>query len=188
MNNDICVNLPNELLLCVAQFLNLDDLLRARSVSRAWNERFCSPDLCVHFIKLHFRSIWEKSYRSLESEAQELAKVTLSKWFPRAAVKRLRRQHGNYRSLTVFRYAKLHNRWFEFGDHTRDALYNSGRIAFRTDSRTIAVQSLTGDALPKMLMDADRAPIGDWLLSDQFVIAQKANPFVHFLIHRPACP
>jgi hypothetical protein len=175
LNKDIFMNLPNELLLCIVPFLGLEDFLSALSVSRAWNQRFSSPDVCISIIKLHFRSTWETSYSCVESGAQERAKTTLSRWLPGAAVKRLRRQHCKYRSVQTIPYGKPEREWVRYSQANRDALYNNGRIAVRVDARTISVQSLIADKPPRFLMDINREPIEEWLLSDRYLIAQKSS-------------
>jgi hypothetical protein len=60
--------------------------------------------------------------------------------------------------------------------HTpEEVLYNNGRIAFRVNTRTIALQTLLKDEPPRFLADLDRLPIEEWLLSEQFLITQTSS-------------
>lgn len=170
------MNLPVELLLCVVQFMELEDFLTARLVSRSWNERFCSPDLCIGAIKVHFRSTWETSYKALQGEAQDDAKARLTGWFTEEAVKRLRRRHCNYRSTTVSPYQRLLNgKLIKQPLRNRDVMYCNGRMAYRYDEGTVTFKPLATKGPPRSFKDDDRLPIKSWLLSDQFFIAQNSH-------------
>lgn len=174
-NKDIFMNLPNELFLSIVPFLGLEDFLSARSVSRAWKEKFSSPDVCTKIVKLHFRSTWQKSYKSVERNAQDEAKTTLSQWLPFAATKRLRRQQCKYRLVRVLCYGHYDREWATYSMANRDAMYNDGRIAVRVDARTISVESLISNKSGRLYMDPNRQPIEEYLLSDRFLIVQTSK-------------
>lgn len=182
------MNLPTELLLYIVPFLGLDVFLTARMVSRAWNERFSSPDVCNCITKLHFRSTWEISRNSAGNEYQELEKLTLGKWLPSAAQKRVRRQYGTYRSLRRRSYEGCDPQTLSFiPSSSKQTLYNNGRIAFRVDPNTICVQSLATQGSTLFLMDADREPIEEWFLSDRFLITQKSSKYVYYVLSMSDC-
>lgn len=169
------MHLPNELLLCVVPLLGLDGFLTARMVSRAWNQRFSSPEICISIIKLHFRSTWEGSYNSVRGDAQELAKLTLCKWLPRAAVKRVKRQYGTYSTLSRHAYKSYGQDAMSttvVGLHTQ---YNNGRISYSVGGYTLCVQSLIAEDSTQFFMDADREFIEEWVLSDRFLITQTSS-------------
>lgn len=171
------MNLPIELFLIITQLLDFQDFLIAFEVSRAWKQRFSSPDVCLNVTKRHFRSTWENSYNSLASKDQELAKYKLSQWLPGAAANRLRRQHYKCRSWKSFEYGKDHGPgyiWPGPADFV-DGLYNNGTVGFLVTKRTITVQAVTGDERPRSFQNPDRAPIEVWLLSDRFLIAQSSS-------------
>lgn len=176
MNKDILMDLPNELLLCIIPYIDLDDFLRARQVSRVWMERLSSPDVSLILIKKHFRGTWETSFNAVGSAVQESSKISPSNWLPEAAVKRLRRQQCNFRTWHYFSYGV--ERQYEADNYAygpEDALYNNGRIAFRVNSRTIAIQTLPQVDMPRLFVDPDREPIQMWLLSEQYLIAPKSS-------------
>jgi hypothetical protein len=166
------MNLPHELLLCIIRLLDLKDFLAALAVSRAWNRRFSSPDVCITIVKEKFRSTWEKSYNGLARKDQELAKITLSKWLVPAAVKRLRREHYQFRTVKSFTYGQEETAYFP---EYVNAQYNTGMVGFRGFHDAIVVQAVTGDDPPRFVRHPDRVPIEEWLLSDQFFIAQNSS-------------
>jgi len=169
------MDLPNELLLCIMPYLGLDDFLHARQVSRAWKERLSSPDVSLSLVKKHFRGTWETSLNAVKSKAQGLSKASLSKWLPEAAVRRLRRQRCAFRTWHRIPYGNGPNQSIIFMHTPEEVLYNNGRIAFRVNTRTIALQTLLKDEPPRFLADLDRLPIEEWLLSEQFLITQTSS-------------
>lgn len=166
------MNLPSELLLCIVPLLDLKDFLAALAVSRAWNQRFSSPDVCITIVKAKFRSTWEKSYNCLPRKEQELAKTTLSKWLVPAALKRLRREHYLFRAEKSFKYGEEETPFFAEYIY---AQYNNGMVAYRHSPHAITIREVTGDDPPLFVRHPDRVPIEEWLLSDQFFIAQNSS-------------
>jgi len=153
--------------------------MRARRVCRAWNAKLTSEEFCVDTIKLHFRSLWENSYASLDAGNQELAKTNPSKWLTGAAMDRIVRLHGQYHSMEVYWYNWDLDERFLTSPYRpsgpADPQYSTGKIAFRVDSRTLVVRSLSAE-LSQVFRDENREPIDKFLLSDEFLIGQKSNP------------
>jgi len=168
LQKDVCADLPVELLLYVAEYLDLEDVMRARCVSHQWNERFSSPDFCVGISKLHFRHIWERQYKALGDSDQKLAKQAFANWFPGAAMDRIRKSLGQYSSMSIYHYT-----WEGMliqGQPIHDYQYSNGRIAFERDKMTVIVKSLrTGSA--RSFVDDNRSRLSKWLLADDFLIS-----------------
>ena len=176
LNKDICSNLPIEILLCVARYLNLEDLLVARSVSRKWNDIFSGEDFSVAIAKLHFPSTWERSFESVDDEGERQVKIRLKDWLPGAARDRIRRNRGIYHSRSTFSYAPRNE--LEWRYPWIDRQYNYGRIAFRKNRCTIIVKhlALSNAGMQSIFVERNRQALGEWVLSDQFLIATKAQP------------
>jgi F-box domain len=164
--NDICVEFPTELLSCIAEHLDLEEVIRARAVSRTWNRAFSSADFCIGIIKTHFRPVWEKRYKRLSAGQQNVQKEVLRQWLSRAAKDRIRRQHGRYRSTSICQQVDY---------DINDWQYKNGRIAFRRDSSAFIVKDLRTGSIVTYL-DENRVALGTWLLSDDFLIAVKNGP------------
>jgi hypothetical protein len=163
---DICAEFPTELLLCIAEYLDLEDVIRARSVCRSWNKTFSSSDICIGIIKTHFRPVWEKRYRCLDAGQQLVEKEALRQWLSGAANHRIRRQHGRYHSMSIYH---------QF-DHTiEDWQYKNGRVAFKPSSAKFIVRDLRTN-LTVNYMDENRVEFTVWSLSDKFLIALKNGP------------
>lgn len=164
--NDICLEFPIELLLCIAEYLELEEVIRARAVSRTWNKTFSTADFCIGIIKTHFRSVWEKSYRWLSAGQQSVQKDVLMQWLLAAAKDRIRRRHGRYRSMLIYRTMDY---------DIEDWQFKNGRLAFRRDSSAFIVRDLrTGSTVT--YMDENRIALGSWLLSDDLLVAVKNGP------------
>ena len=142
--------------------------MAAQQVSRAWRDKFTSLDFSMGIVKMHFRTQWEQT-----DLGDPTAKSSLVNWLPKAARKRLRKQRGQYLSMSAYHYqcggalmptnCKIEHQ------------YDSGRIAYKYNE-SIIVQSLNEGRLaqPKVYLEASRIPIrpGEWILSDDFLIAQ----------------
>ena len=126
---DICGGLPVEILLQIAQFLDVEELIRARRVSRTWNEKFSNPDFCIGVVKIHFRGIWESDYnKSLTGADEEAEKLRLAKWLSGACKQRMRRNLGLYIHMETFSPLTM-----EHNDETSDHMpqYCNRRVAFK---------------------------------------------------------
>ena len=140
----------------------------ARHVSRSWRYKFSSPDFSVGIIKMHFRTQWEGT-----DLGDATAKEQLVNWLPKASMKRLRKQRGQYLSMSVYHYQ---HRGTLMPTHcTIEHQYDSDRIAFKFNE-SIVIQSLKEGPLaqPKVYLEASRMPLrpGEWILSNDFVVAQ----------------
>jgi hypothetical protein len=172
---DICGNLPVELLLCISQYLELEDLNRALSVSRRWNEVFSSPDFHLGLVKLHFIQIWATTYKGLDPEKQKIRKRTLHNWLPDAALKRIKRLRGRYHSTSEYHYAWGKQCPLVFHDNFDGPQYCKGRVAYKVNEGTIMVRSLQTEHAT-IFADENRVRFSKWLLTDQFIVAQLETP------------
>lgn len=163
--NDISI-FPVELLLCIAQHLDLQEVIILLSVSHAWKKAFSSPDFCIGIIKTHFRSVWEERYRCLSTGQQLVDKMALAQWLPGAVRDRIRRQKGQYQSMSVYRESRL---------TILDWQYNNGRIAFRRGYGAITVRELRTDQTTTY-MDENRIRFTNWHISDEYLLVAKSGP------------
>ena len=185
MEKDICKGLPIEVFLLLVEHLDLEDVLNARCVSRAWHSLFTSEDFCLDIIKLRFRSKWENDYAPLNTKGRDAAKSALSMWLTGQAKDRIRKLHGQYDSMEVYWYNKnveeqdLPDRATR--DGPTDHQYCNGRIAFKMQSRSVIVRNLRSvgslvEEQSKTFRDRNREPIDKFLLSDEWLIWQKSSP------------
>jgi hypothetical protein len=158
----------------MADHLDLEDVMRVRSVSRTWHEIFSTPEFCLEVIKKHFPSVWVRLYKSLDAAGQDAAKTSLSKWLPGAAADRIRRHNGRYHSMSVYHYnyerAKRMPRQLQI-----ERQYNNGRVAFRMHHYGLITRDLRTGVLTEFL-DENRASIVDWFLSNQYLISSNVSP------------
>lgn len=164
-HKDICLDLPVELLSHVAEYLDIENFMKAQLVSRAWREKFTSPDFSAEIIKVHFRTKWEMSDLS-----DPATKTTLAKWLLKAARKHLRRERGHYSSRSTCIY---HRGGVPLpSGHYLVHQYNSGRVAYQFEE-SIIVQCLNRgqSAQPKVFVEENRNPL-EWFLGDDLLIAQ----------------
>jgi hypothetical protein len=168
-HTDIFFKVPIEVALLIAEYLSFEDLMTARDVSLAWRHRCSSSDFELKIIKLHFRTQWQQT--DLEDT---IAKQSLLDWFPKAAMKRVRKLSGGYISMSAYHYHRdgfLPRRLDEV-DHQ----YNSGRIAYLFGN-SIVVQNLNRGHLaqPKVYVERNRIGMraGEWLLSNDLLVAHQ---------------
>ncbi len=176
---DICPKIPVELLLHIANHLGLEDVMRARCVSRTWSRIFSSPDFCIGVIKKHFPLVWQSQYVSLNPSEHGEAKVRLQKWLQKAALARIRRQRGQYHSMAVYRH---HFEDLRGGplrhpeDPLEDRKYCNGRVIFRKSPYSFVVKSLRSNDT-RTLMTENRTPmVHRWWISDHYLFAQSKHP------------
>jgi hypothetical protein len=174
LNKDVCGELPPELLLIIVDHLDLKDIIKLRSVSRNWNKRFSHPEFCIGIVRKHFRSVWEYQYKNLNVSAQDVMSGALQKWLQDAILKRIRRLHGSYQSMSVY-YNNYHGDVLVPQRLIRERQYNNGRVAFQPNRTAITVKSLRDDVID-VFMDENRTPIKDWLLSDKFLLVVHPSP------------
>ncbi|KAF4629642.1 hypothetical protein G7Y89_g8501 [Cudoniella acicularis] len=172
---DICACLPIEILLQIFSFLDLEDAMRARSISRQWQKIFSSPDFYIGITKQQFFSTWDRRYKSADPGSQMNFKANLCKWLPNAASKRIKRLRGQYSEISAYPYPSFTNIGMN-GDFESAQLCN-GRIAHKVDSETILVKDLRSH-WTKLFMDENRVSLSPrWALSDAFLVASKSHPF-----------
>jgi hypothetical protein len=141
-------------------------VITLRSVSRAWNKTFSSADFCIGVIKTHFRPIWERRYRGLTADQQLVEKEALTQWLPGATKERIRRQNGQYQSMSVYHQSShLVSEW----------QYRNGRIASKQSQNSILVEDLRAN-LKETYMDENRVDLENWLLADEYLVAAKNGP------------
>ena len=145
----------------------------ARNVSRAWRDTFSSPDFSVGTLKMHFRTQWERA-----DLGDANAKKQLISWLEKASLKRLRKQSGQYLSMSVYHYHYRRGETLVRNQRSIEHQYNSGRIALRMNEG-IVVHSLKNGPLaePKVYLETNRVPIRplSWILADDFVVAYGNN-------------
>ena len=164
--NDICLEFPLELLLCVVQHLDLQESITLRSVSRKWKDTFSGEDFCLGIIKMHFRPVWEKYNRCLNPDQRLIEKKSLMQWLPKAVRGRMRRQQGRYQSMFILRHDDMiHTVW----------QYKNGRIAYRDIGGSISVKDIRKKSTASY-MDQNRLSFGIWHLSDDYLLATKNSP------------
>ncbi|KAE9372108.1 hypothetical protein N431DRAFT_236388 [Stipitochalara longipes BDJ] len=164
--NDICLELPLELLLCITQHLELEEVITLRSVSRKWNDTFSGDDFCLGIIKTHFRPVWEKYNRCSNADQKLVQKEALIQWLPEAIRGRIRRQHGQYHSMSILRWD---------GRMNSDWQYMNGRIACRNSHSTISVIDIRTSSMATYV-EENRLDFGIWHLSDDYLLAAKNGP------------
>lgn len=169
LNLDVFMMLPNDLFLYMIPFLDLQGFLAARSVSRAWNRRFSSSDVCMAVLKENFRYRWETEYNSLAGRDQELASGALSRWVLGAAAKRLRRLNYQCRSWKAFTHADVNKYPYEWSVNLM-ATYNNGRVAFMLGSDAILIYTLGVDGPPRIFRKPNRTMIHNWVLLENYLI------------------
>lgn len=168
-NRDIFMDLPEELFSHVTEYLELEDLVKAQHISRAWREKFTSPDFSMGLVKKHFRTRW-----ALSDLSDPATKTSLTNWLPKAARQRLRRQRGQFLSQATYHFRRGNAPLV--ARRRLEPRYESGRVAYRFVDR-IVVQSLDRGHLakPKVYMDKNRTNMsGDWLLADDLLITQNS--------------
>lgn len=166
MTRDLVVELPTEILLQIIDYLDLEDWITACYVSHGWKHTWSHPDICILIIKNHFRSVFERSYKSLREIDQKASMQALITWLPEAAKTRMARKLGKYQSSWIYRHPYVSG----FGNGV-DKKYHSGRVGQRQDDELINVIDLH-TSMKRTYADEDRRRIYEWILTDQFLIGQ----------------
>jgi len=164
--NDICLEFPLELLLCVAQHLDLEELIKLRSVSRRWNDTFSGEDFYLGIIKTHFRPVWEDYNRCLNADQKLVQKEALIQWLPEAIRGRIQRQQGRFHSMSILRHDNM---------MISDWQYKNGKIAYREIQGALSVKDIRKNSTATY-MDQNRLNFGIWHLSDDYLLAAKNGP------------
>lgn len=166
---DIVGRLPIELVTLVMEYLDLEDFMYMRSVSRQWREKLSNEKLCKSLIKLHLSTTWKVAFNSLEDKDGKLKLVH----FFEKCTRLLKRHRGMYDSVVRYYYPEsLHG---GFKQDKKTFQYRSGRIAMRTDPSTIQVNNLRTHSSIQY-MHGQRYPFDHWLLSNQTLVAYFDHP------------
>jgi hypothetical protein len=172
-HKDVFSELPVELLLNVTNYLGFQDFIVVRNVSRAWRERSSRSDFATEIVKMYFRTEWEQA-----NLGDSTAKQALALWLPGAAVKRMRKQCGQYVSMSAYHY-HLRGALLPVPiDFTVEHQYSSGRIAYKFDESLVVHSLNQGHATqPKIYTEPHRIPIrpGHWLLSNALLILEEST-------------
>lgn len=168
---DICGKLPPELLLQVCAYLDLEEFMKTRRVSRQWYKSFSEPKVLQSVARTHSLLAPNTFSNTQDQVAQVRSPPSISEWLPQAASKRIQRIHGQYTSVSARECIKVEDDNNAGGVLSETAKqYCGGRVAYNLNDRTIAVTDLRTD-VTTTVMDENRIRLNRWHLSDQFLVA-----------------
>lgn len=162
--------IPVELQAIIISYLDAQDILRIRRVSRAWYEAFTTEKFCDEMNHRFFPTEWMK-YCLMLVESDE---YNASKWFRRSTTRLIQRRIGKYHSTRIY----YHTIAPPDKNHPSEPVYDNkhqycnGRLAIYVEPEgdAISVKSLYKDSPTEVFMDENREEIGDWLLSDRYLL------------------
>lgn len=170
------MRLPSELRYRLLDYLDLEDSMNLRHVSRSWRSAFTDPEFCLEILKRHFREKFEADYRTLHSlyrgkdlkvqEDQTMNKLKV--WLEDYAVRRLHRIRGHYHSMAIY-----YNETIDIGTYevTAEPQYSNARIALCKDNkRTLVVRCLRSGTQERFATEG-RHVFDQWTLSDKYLVA-----------------
>lgn len=164
--NDLCTRFPLEIIQTIAKYLNLEEIIRARHVSKSWWNAFGGRDTSIEALKWHFPLIWERDFRHRTKTEQLSDNMKPDQLLLIEARKLIRRKSGQYHSMAVYHVSL---------DMTQQQ-YCNGRFAFKKPGdQGITVWSLRSD-VSSFYVDENREPICHWTLSDSLLVCEKRNP------------
>ena len=162
---DVIANLPPEIVAIVAPYLELEDFMRVRSVSRNWRAAWEAPAVVLHFSQRYFPVMlrgWKASAARDKCQSRGHASVLV-----RETAMLLKREYGKYCTMAV--YSNSHPR-FPCCD-TPDYVYNSGRVAYHSkEEARIFVTDLWNNSRRTYTLPQDKGPIGRWELNNNYLI------------------
>lgn len=159
--------LPPEIFLIIANYLDIEDLIRMKIVSRTWNKIFSDKEFCLQMIKKKFPHAMNCQTKDLKTDSNiEIPIVDPTVWLRHAIINRVRRERGFSSNMMRYdlrcNYPKLNLK------------YCNGRIAFQKDGifdvRNLRTQNRSTFTTP------DRQTIYSWILSDQYLIGLMHAP------------
>lgn len=174
---DICGKLPPELLLQVCAYLDLEEFMKARCVSRQWYKAFSESNV-LQSVARTASLFAPKTFNNAPDQGPQInTPPSISDWLPQAASKRIQRLHGQYTSVSARQCSSFEDDDNSGGflGHAADKQYCGGRVAYSVNDRTIAVTDLRTD-ITTTVMDENRIILDRWHLSEQFVVAISKSP------------
>ncbi|KAF7940305.1 uncharacterized protein EAE98_000432 [Botrytis deweyae] len=178
---DGIAQLPAEILVLVMEYLDLEDFMFMRCVSKYWRAKLSSEQLCTSLLKIHFRKTWEIKFKSSQDNNRQL-KVDD---FLGMCTGRLKRDRGMYDQIMHYDYLsdpnndRFYSKWCHESCYRRRFQYKNGRIAMREDPSTIQVNDLRTHVSRRYLHES-RYSFEHWLLSDQILVAYFDSPKPRF--------
>ncbi|RFU33594.1 hypothetical protein B7463_g2761, partial [Scytalidium lignicola] len=94
IRHDKFVDLPNEIILAIMNYLDLEDVVTARSVSHKWYYRWTAPEICFGIAERYFPDVLIRLYMSLPDDQKKATKAALSEWACKRAVDVVKCQRG----------------------------------------------------------------------------------------------
>ncbi|TGO60660.1 hypothetical protein BOTNAR_0141g00020 [Botryotinia narcissicola] len=180
-HHDGIAQLPEEILALVMEYLDLEDFMFMRCVSRDWREKLSSEKLCASLLKTHFRKAWEIKFKSLGDSDRQLKLDD----FLSICIGRLKRDRGMYDQVMQYDHLsdpnddRFYSNWCHEDCHRKRFQYKNGRIAMKKDPSTIQVNDLRTHA-SRHYMHESRYSFDYWLLSDQILVAYFDSPKPRF--------
>jgi hypothetical protein len=172
-NRDFIPELPVEIRIGITAFLDLPDLIAARSVSKRWYESWTQVSICNKLMKEYFRSAFENTYIHLPDPEKQST-------FMAAADRLHAMRNGEYQSMTILNYDRDKN---ETGEPAPvlDRRYCNGRVGWSIEGG-IKISDLCSGALSTyMLPDRDKVQL--WAMSESILVAGTADKCVDFYIN-----
>lgn len=137
----------------MAKHVELEDILRFRSVSRAWHEAFANVDFCNGLAQEHFPALSTREFAHQVGQ-DGLRRVDHPVTIQDAILRRVRLRHGCYTSRAVYSYGTP-DKPIDFVTRQQ---YCQGRFAFQAHSYGIKVICLKTNA-GVLCTEPDRARI-----------------------------
>ncbi|KUJ08562.1 uncharacterized protein LY89DRAFT_690997 [Mollisia scopiformis] len=169
--NDLCTRFPLEIVESIAQYLDLEEIIQARHISKSWWHVFGCRESSVQFLKWHFPLVWEQDFKHLTKDEQVSDRMSPHKLLLTEAEKRIRIKQGQYHSMEVYQLAHS----------LKEVQYCNGRMAFRAvnnshgDNESINVWDLRSE-VSVLYTDENREDIYRWQLSDSLIVCEKRGP------------
>lgn len=155
LQKDICASLPVELLLQIAQYAELEDILRFRCVSHAWHNAFNNMDFCTGLAKYHFPLLSTAFSKVLDLGGSPEVDERLATINKRIS-QRARYLRGDYASRAAFSYRESDSSIYEYSPPQ----YKNGRFAYQCQEYGVAIKCLRQNTT-KLYMHSVRQKIED---------------------------
>lgn len=162
---DFIPELPVEIIVLVAPYLELSDLLVVRRVSRGWLAMWTSVPVCNKLMKDYFRSNFENEYCRLLSDNKPAV-------FMAAADRLHAMQSGKYHTMRILRYDHRKQDATEASDDSQpilDRQYCAGKVAWAIKGG-IQVTTLK-NGTTNIFLTPNRESATSWVLSEEVLVA-----------------